>query len=95
MLVFPRALPVDGDQASTVEYLRPVAEFLATTRVPTTLLTFEPGFLLTPRVLAWLRETVGDLEVVDGGGGVHFVQEDAPQAIADATSALLARRPAW
>ncbi|WP_374614132.1 hypothetical protein [Gordonia sp. (in: high G+C Gram-positive bacteria)] len=59
--------------------------------MPKLLLTFEPGFLLTPEILAWATTHIADLEVRAAGPGVHFVQEEQPQAIADGVVDLLAR----
>lgn len=91
VLYFPRNLPVDGDPASTVEYLDRNTEWLRTSPVPKTLLTFEPGFLTTPDVLAWARQNIAELEVKAAGAGAHFVQEEQPEAIAEAVIALLGR----
>ncbi|MEJ2889822.1 haloalkane dehalogenase [Actinomycetospora aeridis] len=91
VIVFPRQLPVDADPASTVAYLDAFTEYLRTSDVPKTLLTYEPGFLLTPKVLKWARATIKNLEVVDGGAGIHFVQEESPEPIADAVVATRAR----
>lgn len=55
------------------------------------MLTFEPGFLLTPDIQSWATAHIADLEVRAAGKGVHFVQEEQPQAIADGVVDLLAR----
>ncbi|WP_137809421.1 MULTISPECIES: haloalkane dehalogenase [unclassified Gordonia (in: high G+C Gram-positive bacteria)] len=92
LIRFPRNLPIDGDPAGTVEFLDRSAEWLGnSTDVPKLLLTFEPGFLLTPEILAWATTHIADLEVRAAGPGVHFVQEEQPQAIADGVVDLLAR----
>lgn len=92
LIRFPRNLPIDGIPASSVHYLERNEEWLKTSvDVPKTLLTYEPGFLLTPTIKAWIRENVADIEVHAGGAGVHFVQEEQPQGLADAVDALLAR----
>ncbi|MEJ2861596.1 haloalkane dehalogenase [Actinomycetospora flava] len=91
VIVFPRQLPVDADPASTVAYLDAFTDWLRTSDVPKTLLTYEPGFLLTPEVLKWARATIKNLEVVDGGAGIHFVQEESPEPIAEAVVATRAR----
>ncbi|WZH53354.1 MAG: haloalkane dehalogenase [Nocardioides alkalitolerans] len=95
LIRFPRNLPIDGVPASSVAYLARNEEWLATSQdVPKTLLTYTPGFLLTPTIEAWIRENVANIEVHDGGAGVHFVQEEQPQGLADAVIALLARAKA-
>ncbi|GAA4674704.1 haloalkane dehalogenase [Gordonia humi] len=92
LITFPRNLPIDGVPATSVDFLERNVEWLATSNdVPKLLLTFEPGFLVTPGILAWAKATVAALEVRDAGAGVHFVQEDQPQAIADGVVDLLRR----
>lgn len=92
LIRFPRNLPIDGVPASSVAFLARNEEWLRTSAgVPKTLLTYEPGFLLTPTIEAWIRENVASIEVFAGGAGVHFVQEEQPQGLADAVVALLER----
>ncbi|MDW5593848.1 haloalkane dehalogenase [Conexibacter stalactiti] len=91
VIVFPRRLPVDNEPADTIALLEANAEWLASSEVPKLLLTFEPGFLLTPPILAWARETIKNLTVQEGGAGVHFVQEEEPEKVADAVKGWLPR----
>ncbi|MCF8604000.1 haloalkane dehalogenase [Gordonia sp. HY442] len=92
LIKFPRNLPIDGVPASSVDFLEANVEWLTTSNdVPKLLLTFEPGFLVTPGILQWAKDNVAALEVRDGGAGVHFVQEDQPKAIAAGVLDLLAR----
>ncbi|GLY16853.1 haloalkane dehalogenase [Kineosporia rhizophila] len=92
LIRFPRNLPIDGVPATSVHYLARNEEWLRTSAdVPKTLLTYEPGFLLTPTIESWIRENVANIEIRSGGAGVHFVQEEQPQGIADAVVELLKR----
>lgn len=84
VLVFPRNLPVDNEPASTVDLLAQNHPWLAESNVPKLLLTFEPGFLVTPKVLEWARANIADLDVEAVGPGVHYVQEDSPAEISEA-----------
>ena len=95
LIRFPRNLPIDGVPASSVAFLARNETWLAeSVDVPKTLLTYEPGFLLTPTIEAWIRDNVANIEIRTGGAGVHFVQEEQPQGLADAVVALLARTEA-
>lgn len=95
LIRFPRNLPIDGVPASSVAFLARNEDWLrSSVDVPKTLLTYEPGFLMTPAIEAWIRENVASIEVHPGGAGVHFVQEEQPQGLADAVVALLARAEA-
>jgi len=91
VLVFPRALPVDGRPADTIERIDRNAAWLVASATPKLLLTFEPGALLTPRILAWAREHVRALEIRPAGRGGHFVQEEEPEAIATAITDWIGR----
>jgi haloalkane dehalogenase len=91
ILVFPRNLPVDNEPATTVEILEQNEPWLAEHNVPKLLLTFEPGFLVTPKVLEWAKATIADLEVEAPLPGVHWVQEDSPAEISQALIAWFGR----
>ncbi len=60
LIKFPRNLPIDGNPASSVDFLERSVDWLKTSNdVPKLLLTFEPGFLLTPpEILAWATENI-------------------------------------
>lgn len=89
ILFCPRALPVDGRPASTMEVLDANAEWLSTTDVPVLLLTFEPGFLMMPEIQAWAEANIKELRVEHLGAGIHWVQEDQPEAIAGSITGWL------
>lgn len=92
LIRFPRNLPIDGVPAASVAFLARAEEWLRTSAgVPKTLLTYEPGFLLTPAIEAWIRANVANIEVHPGGAAVHFVQEEEPQRLADAVVELIGR----
>lgn len=94
ILFCPRGLPVDGQPASTMEVLDANAEWLTESDVPKLLHTFSPGFLMTPPILEWVKSSVRHIEVEHLGEGVHWVQEDQPEAIARSIDAWCAARVA-
>jgi haloalkane dehalogenase len=82
-LVWPRELPIDGEPADVVELVDSYDQWLASSEdVPKLLLTFDPGAIMSEPVVRWCQEHVAALEVAKGGQGIHFVQEDEPEAIA-------------
>jgi haloalkane dehalogenase len=82
-LVWPRELPIDGEPADVVEMVNAYGRWLASSDdVPKLLLTFEPGAIMSEPVVQWCRTNMAALEVVSAGKGIHFVQEDEPEAIA-------------
>jgi hypothetical protein len=84
MLRWPPELPLGGEPKDVVAIIDQNARWLATSETPKLLLTFEPGVLATEEVVDWCRKTFRNLEVRKIGPGVHFVQEDHPEAIGDA-----------
>jgi haloalkane dehalogenase len=82
-LTWPRELPIDGEPADVVELVDSYDRWLASSEdVPKLLLTFEPGAIMSEPVIRWCQENIAALEVANAGQGIHFVQEDQPEAIA-------------
>ena len=82
-LTWPRELPIDGEPADVVELVDSYDRWLASSEdVPKLLLTFEPGAIMSEPVVQWCQENIAALEVANAGQGIHFVQEDQPEAIA-------------
>ena len=52
--------------------------------MPKLLLHAQPGAILRKDLVAWCREHVKNLTIVDVGPGLHFIQEDRPHEIGDA-----------
>jgi haloalkane dehalogenase len=66
-------------------------DWLSTSETHKLLLTFKPGFLLTDAILAGSQQTIPNLQVEAPGAGIHFVQEEQPEAIARLIDAWLIR----
>lgn len=91
-LQWPRELPIGGEPADLIgQVIQPNARYLAESPVPKLLLTFEPGILMDSGTVEWVRDTIANLEMHHVGPGLHFVQEDHPDAIADAIGDWLGR----
>ncbi|MBW7883608.1 MAG: haloalkane dehalogenase [Caldilineaceae bacterium] len=78
---WPCEIPIDGTphdvQAAVSEYSR----WLQETKVSKLLFYGTPGALIDARGLAWCQEHLANLETVDIGRGLHFLQEDNPHLI--------------
>jgi haloalkane dehalogenase len=86
-LAWPRELPIDGEPADVVELVNSYGRWLASSEdVPKLLLTFDPGAIMSEPVVRWCRENIAALEIANAGRGIHFVQEDEPEAIASIVS---------
>jgi haloalkane dehalogenase len=84
VLAWPRQLPIAGEPKDIVAIIEEGTRWLAEHPMPKLLLTFDPGVLITRRAARWCRDRMRNLETRNIGPGLHYVQEDHPQAIAEA-----------
>jgi haloalkane dehalogenase len=78
---WPREVPLDGkpaDNAAVVEAYRP---WLTETEIPKLLFFGNAGVAIKEAEVAWCRENLSNLTVVDLGDAIHFVQETHPETI--------------
>ena len=88
--VFPNEIPYDGEPADVTEAADTFSKALAGAGLPMLLLTFTPGVVVGAEDEAWARENFTNLTVKPMGSGIHFVQEDQPDAIGQAISKWMA-----
>lgn len=82
--VWPNELPINDKQDETWHVIQQIEKGLGHMHQPMLLLRFRPGAVLGPARIRWLLEHIPNLDITDCGHGLHYVQEDNPQAIADA-----------
>lgn len=83
---FPREVPFDRVPARSYELVTGYIDWIAHTEVPMLLLHGDDGVAIKAPEVAWLREHVTNLDVVDLGHGKHFLQETHPERIGSAIS---------
>ena len=83
-LVWPRQIPFNGEPEDVAERIDAYAQWLPTSNMPKLLLHFKPGASVRPENVEQMRETWNLFEGKQLGSGLHFVQEDQPEAIAEA-----------
>lgn len=93
-LVWPRQIPIAGTPAHTVEVVTLNGEWLYSTDLPKLMFYVTPGALMPPQAVDYVKENASNLETVNLGAGVHYVQEDHPDAIGSALRDWLDRLPA-
>lgn len=81
---WPNEIPIDGEPKDVVEIVAAYGRWLEESDVPKLLLAFEPGAILPKPLVDWCQAHFRNLEVRHLGAGIHFVQEDQPEAIGDA-----------
>ncbi len=80
-LAWPREIPIAGEPADVLAVFERYLTALQRSPIPKLLLTADPGVLVPAPVVAWCREHLPNLEVVELGPGRHYLQEDYPDAI--------------
>jgi O-6-methylguanine DNA methyltransferase len=84
ILVWPNELPLDDRDSETRRLIEAMEKQLPEMPQPRLLLYFKPGAIIRKRQVERLRRIIPDLETRYCGEGIHYVQEDQPEAIADA-----------
>ena len=82
--VWPQEIPLGGKPQRTYEPIAAYAEWLPKSSVPKLLLYAHPGGIIKEAELKDIRDTFTNIEYVDVGEGVHYIQEDHPRAIGQA-----------
>lgn len=84
---WPREVPFDGQPANNYRTVTAYVDWLTRTEIPKLLLHGDEGVAIKAPQIAWCREQLSNLDVVDLGPGKHFLQETHPHAIGRALSA--------
>jgi haloalkane dehalogenase len=79
ILTFVRQLPVDGEPAHVTEIVSNYADWLRQSPVPKLFINGDPGAILVGSRRDFCRTWPNQTEVTVPG--LHFLQEDAPDAI--------------
>ncbi|MBU8895447.1 haloalkane dehalogenase [Corallococcus sp. M34] len=93
-LAWPREIPVAGHPVDVARIVERYRDALCHSPLPKLLFAVEPGVLVPPPLVAWCREHLPHLEVIDLGRGLHFIQEDHPHAIGQGIADWMRRLPA-
>lgn len=90
---WPNQIPIGNRPPHTTQVVESYNDWLMTTQVPKLMLYARPGALNPPEVAAWLVERVENIETVFVGEGLHYLQEDQPEAIGRAIADWYRRLP--
>ena len=80
---WPCEIPIDGKPADVHEAVDEYSRWLQETDLPKLLFYASPGGIIDAPTLAWCRKSFPNLETVDIGDGIHFIQEDNPHLIGE------------
>jgi haloalkane dehalogenase len=81
-LTWPRQIPIDGTPDDVHDIVSAYGEWLQVSDIPKLFINAEPGAILTGPQREFCRSFPNQTEVTVAG--VHFIQEDSPEAITDA-----------
>ena len=84
---WPREVPFDGKPADNYAIVMAYREWLTQTDIPKLLFHGDNGVAIKGPEIAWCRENLSNLSVVDLGPGKHFLQETHPDTIGRELSA--------
>lgn len=78
---WPCEIPLDGRPADVADLFTAYQAALEASPVPKLLLFAEPGGIVRESERQWAAAHLPALETVNVGNGIHYLQEDAPDAI--------------
>jgi len=88
-LTWPREIPIDGQPEDVVRVVEDYSAWLAQSRLPKLFVNADPGSILVGRqrqvCRAWPNQTEAAVK------GLHFLQEDSPDAIGHAVAEFVRR----
>jgi len=88
---WPRELPLDGAPTDNAAVVEAYQQWLTRTDVPKLLFHGNAGVAIKEAEVAWCRENLSNLDIVDLGDAMHFVQETHPQTIGTGLSEWYAK----
>ncbi|MEM7082949.1 MAG: haloalkane dehalogenase [Pseudomonadota bacterium] len=83
---FTNEIPVAGEPARNVAFMGEVNEWITTSSQPKLVLYADPGMIVSPTTAEFLAGYYSNVKIQPIGAGIHFVQEDQPEAIGKALS---------
>lgn len=78
---FISQVPLNGKPELTASIIKNYREVLQNSKLPKLFFYAEPGAFMPEPVRNWIIENIPNLEHVNIGKGVHFIQEDNPELI--------------
>lgn len=80
---WPSEIPIDGQPADVYEAVSNYSQKFQESELPKILFFGSPGVIIDAQYVDWCQQNIKNLELVDIGEGLHFVQEDNPHLIGE------------
>jgi haloalkane dehalogenase len=81
--VWPNEIPIDGNPVDVHKIVTDYNQWLQETEIPKLLFYAKPGGLTNESVVNWSKANLKNLQTIDLGQGIHYLQEDHPKAIGE------------
>jgi len=78
---WPNEIPIEGNPREVVSIVEDYRNWLQKTDLPKLLFYVSPGALIGTQEVKWLEMKLKNLTSINLGSGIHFIQEDHPDAI--------------
>ena len=86
VLVWPNEIPIGGTPENATRVIKNYSQWLMETSLPKLHIYASPGSLNPPQAVKFLQTRLRNYETAYVGLGIHFIQEDQPDAIGRALS---------
>ena len=83
---WPNEIPIGGEPKNMQDIVSSYNQWLLTSEIPKLMIYATPGILGNEMAVQWAEANLMNLETVHIGPGLHFIQEDNPDAIGEAIS---------
>ena len=80
---WPCEIPIEGEPKDVYDIVDGYSKWMGKTDTPMILFYGTPGGTIQKNGLEWCQNTIKNLDVVDIGPGIHFLQEDNPHLIGE------------
>lgn len=87
---WPCEIPIDGSPGDVHGAVSAYNRWIQETDIPMLLFCAQPGGIIGKAGVDWCRENIANLQVVDIGPGIHYLQEDNPHGIGEALAEWIA-----
>ena len=84
--MWPNQLPIDGEPSDVHKITVNYNQWLQETEIPKILFYATPGAFVSESLVEWSIQNMKNLQTVDVGAGLHFIQEDNPHKIGEELS---------
>ncbi|WP_299491766.1 haloalkane dehalogenase [uncultured Shewanella sp.] len=83
---WPTEIPISGKPNNVHKIVSHYQRWLQETNLPMLLLNATPGMMIQENEVNWVKNNIRNVQVINIGRGLHFIQEDNPDAIGTAIS---------